>query len=316
MKMTNNLRHIPIDWLIPSRTPMRPVRKTDQEFIEFMESIRTDGILQPLLVRPCKGEDDMGKYEVVEGTHRYEAAKLVGLKSLPCMIRDITDEEVLVLQLKAQAVRPTKTKIYEYSRRLRKLNKEGYTIGDLAALVDKHPSWIQQMLSLHRLTPKCVHELTQGNLTVSSAIELAKLPEHLQETFLDDAAKMKTVPFKKRVREIKRDYDSFLLQQRENDLEQGLSPKLRGVKDIIWESETFEAAKQVLTSCNANTPEMGWKACLAWIMRIDPVSVKKRKANIKDTKNVFLTQYQVRQKQRELIKNLTFKTNETGETNE
>lgn len=308
MNTTKNLQHIELCRISPSRTPLRPVRKKDPEFTELMESIRTDDVLQPILVRPDKKKGASTDYEVVEGNYRYAAAKLVGLKTIPCQIKELTDREVLIIQLKAQAVRPQETKPFEYARRLKKLLDDGLTINDLAAIVDKGPGWVKSMLSLNRLSEKCQHELNSGNLKVSNAIRLATLPRHLQEIFLDDAVKMKMVPFQKRVSQAKRDYDAFLLEQTQGQHEEGVFPRMRGLKDIMLESETFEAAEQVLTSCNATTPEMGWKACLAWIMRIDPVTVKNRKAGVKEKRHEYLSAYEIRLKQRRMIENLTFDT--------
>jgi hypothetical protein len=268
-----------------------------------MESIRTDGVLQPILVRPM-GDD----YEVVEGHHRFEASKLVGCETIPCYIREMTDREVLIVQLKAQAVRPRDTRPFEYARRLKKLTEEGFTIRDLSNMVDKQPDWVRNMLRLNRLCHAAANRVLSGDITVSKAIHLAKLPEHLQPTFIDDAIKMKAQPFSRRVTEAKRDYDAFLLKDRQGSLEEGFSPRIRSVKDIMKESETFEAAGKVLTSCNANTPEMGWKACLAWLMRIDPVTVRDKKAGIKEQYHAYLTDYQLRLKTREMIENLTFDT--------
>ena len=123
--------------------------------------------------------------------------------------------------------------------------------------------------------------------------------------------------FVTRAREAKRDYDAFLLKQRQEEHAEGYFPRVRNVKDIMAEAETSEFAEQVLTSCNANSPEMGWKACLAWIMRLDPISVEKRKAGEKERKHEFLTHHAYRMKQRELIKNLTFDTiNTSGDSHE
>lgn len=316
MNATNDLRHIEVCRIQPSRTPLRPVRKTEPEFYELMESIKADGLLQPILVRPDKLNED--GFEVVEGNHRFAAVKLIGHETIPCIIKDLTDREVLIIQVKAQAVCPTDVRIYEYSRRLRKLIDDDLTIRDLAAIIDKSPSWVSSMLSLSRLHPACVDDVNSGKIKASKAIELSKLPEHLQPLFKEDALRMKVEPFKARVREAKRDYDAFLLEQRTEEKEGGIIPRIRGTKDIMNEADSFEAAEKVLTSCNANSPLMGWKACLAWVMRIDPVTVEKRRQGIKDGKYEYLTNYKMRLKQRRMIEQLTFDTTEpeTGESNE
>jgi len=311
MNATNNLRHIEVCRIEPSRTPLRSIRKTEPEFVELMESIRSDGVLQPILVRPIK--DREGYYEVVEGNHRFAVVRLLRHETIPCQIKELTDREVLIIQVKAQAVRPTDIKIYEYARRLRKLIDTDMTIRDLAATLDKSPAWVSRMLSLVNLDPSVIDDVNSGKINASKAIALSKLPQHLQPTFHDDAIHMKTVPFTKRTREAKRDYDAFLLNQKQEEQQDGVQPRIRGVKDIMAEADTFEAAGKVLTSCNANTPEMGWKACLAWIMRIDPVSVENRRQGIKDSNYEFLNNYRLRIKQRRMIEQLTFDTIDTSQ---
>jgi ParB/RepB/Spo0J family partition protein len=316
MNEPNNLQHISVSRIEPSRTKLRPVRKKDPEFVELMESIRTDGVLQPILVRPHPRPEEGYDYEVVEGNHRFAANKLVYNETIPCLVQDLTDREVLIIQLKVQAVRPQSVQKIEYARRLQKLMDEGLTVNDLCAIVDKGPGWVRHMLSLNRLTQKCLDSALKGKITASKAMELSKLPQHLQDRFLDDAEKMKVAPFKERMRQVKRDYDTFLLEGKQDDLANGINPRMRGVKDIMIEAETNESAELVLTSCNANSPEMGWKACLAWIMRIDPVSVEKARAGKKDKKHEFLNNYQMRLKTRKLIENLTFDTINTGDSHE
>ena len=311
MNAPNNLRHIEVSRIVLSRTPLRPIRKTEPEFYEVMESIRTDGVLQPILVRP--DPQVKGGYEVVEGNHRFAIVKLLKHETIPCIIKDLTDKEVLIIQLKAQAVRPSETRLYEYARRLRKLMDEDLTIRDLAAIIDKSPAWVSRMLSLVNLHPDCVSDVNNGKIKLSKAVDLSKLPKHLQPNFKDDAIKMKTVPFRKRCLRAKRDYDSFLLEQRTEQKEEGILPRMRGANEILNEADKFEAAEQVLTSCNANNPLMGWKACLAWIMRIDPVSVDKRRKGIEDSRKEFLTNYKIRMKERKMIENLTFQTGESHE---
>jgi len=226
----------------------------------------------------------------------------------------MTDMEVLLFQLKAHAVRPKETQVYEYARRLRKLLNSGMTISDLSAIIDKTPNWIRQQLQLNRLIRKAVNKLNNGDMKVTAAAALASLPDHLQEAFLDDACKMKSEPFIKRCREAKRDYDSFLLNQRADEHDDGYYPYLRPVTTIMEEAETYKNAKEVLTVCNATTPLEAWRACLSWMMRLDPITVDKRKRGVKEGERQRITSYQFRKQQRKMIENLTFDTI-TGDSN-
>jgi ParB family chromosome partitioning protein len=112
------LKTIPISDLIPPKRRLRALRKYDVVYCEMVESMKKDGVLQPILVRPL-GD----KYEVVEGNYRHSAATEAGLVEIPCLVREMTDHEVLILQLKANAIRPLTNK-YEYARRIYKLLKD------------------------------------------------------------------------------------------------------------------------------------------------------------------------------------------------
>jgi len=87
-----------VKYLSPTNLVISPynVRENPEEGIdELIKSIREVGILQPLIVRPIERR----KYEVVVGARRLIAAKALGLKKVPCLVRDISDREALVLSL-------------------------------------------------------------------------------------------------------------------------------------------------------------------------------------------------------------------------
>src|SRR5690606_20136917 len=65
---------------------------------ELAVSIRTQGIMQPILVRPLTGKD-AGKYEIIAGERRYRAAKLAGLAEVPVLVKEVADENAAVMAL-------------------------------------------------------------------------------------------------------------------------------------------------------------------------------------------------------------------------
>ena len=76
-------------------SPTNPRRRIDEQTIaQLAESIRTQGVLEPLIVR-IKGK----KYEIVCGERRYRAAKVASLTELPCLVRELSDEQVLDIQI-------------------------------------------------------------------------------------------------------------------------------------------------------------------------------------------------------------------------
>ncbi len=85
---------VPVEDLLPS--PYQP-RKTfgKKKLEELADSIRQEGVLQPILVRPIAG----GKYEIVAGERRWRAAQLAGLEEVPCVVREVGEEQARVISL-------------------------------------------------------------------------------------------------------------------------------------------------------------------------------------------------------------------------
>jgi hypothetical protein len=98
--LQNSLIYIPLSRIAPSKT--NPRKTFDGPAMdELVSSIRANGVLQPVLVRqlpnPAKGAD--GVYELVAGERRFRAAKAVLLPSIPAMVRELTDQQVLEMQI-------------------------------------------------------------------------------------------------------------------------------------------------------------------------------------------------------------------------
>ena len=302
--MKDNQQTIPASRLHFSRSPLRPVRKDTVEYRELVQSIKKDGLLQPLLVRPVDG----GDYEVVEGGHRLEAGKEAGLDSYPCLVKAYTDQEVMIIQLKCQAVRPQETRKFEYSRRLKKLLDDGMTIPELCNKIDKSPLWVKNILQLLRLCDDAAAPVDRGEITLKKAVALTKLPLELQPNFIDDAIAMPTEEFIARSREAKRDYDHYLTKGEFDDKMLGAHPRIRSGLQIIKEANSRRAAIEVLPAAEAKTPLDGWNACLAWVMRIDPLTLERKQKSISEGKDETIDLYTYRQMKRQMIRNLVTDT--------
>lgn len=70
------------------------MRKSPGDVAELMQSIREKGILEPLLVRPVES-----RYELIVGSRRFEAAKRLGLRTVPAVVRPMLDEDALIISL-------------------------------------------------------------------------------------------------------------------------------------------------------------------------------------------------------------------------
>jgi len=303
------LSHIPISQIYPPTMLLRAVKRTTYQWEEFCDSIKRDGVLQPILVRP---HPTLVGYQVVEGNHRYHAAKLAGHSTIPCYIREVTDKEIEILQLKAQAVRPINADMWDYAKRLRKLMDSGHTINDLCSIICKSPQWVRKILKLNRLCDAARLPLSNGEIKLCAAVALSDLPEPLQARFVEDAMVMPAGKFVDRVREARLDYELAILNGTVEDRDEGIKPRLRSLKQLMIESDTKEAANRVLEARNAETALDGWMACLAWMMRLDPVTIQSIRDGVKEEKDARLTDLEFRRQKRRMIENLVPNISPTG----
>lgn len=292
--MSTEQRLLLTDILKPKH-PIRPIRRNSPEYMEMVESIRKDGVLQSILVRPVPGG-----WEVVEGWHRFEASKEAGKLDIPVLIRDLSDEEVLVIQLKCQAIRPP-TASFEYARRLKLLMQSGITMPQLSKMIDKTPKWIEDQLQLNRVCDAARGPIERGEIAMTSALALANLPMDLQDKFIDDAIAMKASDFVVRAKAALRDFKAFLLNEKQEDKAIGASrPALRAINTLKREALKPRNAKTVLKATKAKTPLDGWVACLSWMFKLDPVTVSKRKEKLEEEQTTMNTA-EYRRTNREMI---------------
>lgn len=142
-----------------------------EELAELTDSIKQNGILQPLLVRRSGDH-----YEIVAGERRYQAARAAGLTEVPVVIREISDDDVFKLALIENLQRSDLTPLEE-ARGYRQLIKDkGLTQEELAKILSKSRSAITNTIRLLDL-PKEVQELVdEGNLSAGHARAILAVP--------------------------------------------------------------------------------------------------------------------------------------------
>ena len=140
----DEIKEIRIARLRPSDSnPRKDFRDVDQ--FELMDSIKSVGVLSYLLVRPI-GND----FEIVAGERRYRAAKALGLESLPCRVRHLTDEEVGKIQL-IENIQRSNLSATEELAGVRELEELGVKGEELAKSLGKTNDWLQLRLDFGKL---------------------------------------------------------------------------------------------------------------------------------------------------------------------
>jgi ParB family chromosome partitioning protein len=159
-------RNLPLNVLIPSKTNPRRIIE-DDSLRELAESISVHGVLEPLIVRPVTERD----FEVVVGGRRFAASKKAGKDDAPCSIRNLTDAQVLEIQLVENLQRRDVHPMEEAHgfHALLKLEEPKYTIEQIGAKVGKAPAYVASRARLTELIPAVVEAFYAEEIGVGHA---------------------------------------------------------------------------------------------------------------------------------------------------
>lgn len=187
------ISQLPPDKLSPfAKHPYR-VRE-DAAMDELVESVRVHGILSPLLARP-KGEG----YELVSGHRRRLAAQKLGLPTVPVLVREMTDDEAVILMVDSNLQRENllpSEKAFAYQMKLEAMKHQGKstsckvcTKSRTDEMIGKHESvsarTIQNYIRLTNLVPPLLQMVDDGRIALSPAVELSYLTRDEQAELWD-----------------------------------------------------------------------------------------------------------------------------------
>jgi ParB family chromosome partitioning protein len=174
-------RDLPLSQLTESKT--NPRRVFDEASLkELAASIRSQGVLSPLLVRPLTENG----FEIVAGARRYRAAQMAESSTVPVRTVHLSDAEVIEAQLVENLIRAEIHPMEEAEGFARPLALEEpiYSIEQIAARVGKQPSFVASRMKLIDIVPVAVDAFYANEIGVGHALLLAKLPADQQEQAL------------------------------------------------------------------------------------------------------------------------------------
>lgn len=172
--MTDPFRSILLTRITPS--PTNPRKRFDEaKLAELAESIKSQGVIQPVVVRALDID-----YELVAGERRFRAAALAGLEEIPAIIRELSDADVLEIQVLENAQREDVHPLEECLGFKRILDSGMYGTGIeaielLAGKLGKSASFVYQRLKLASLTEKAQADFLDGLVTAGHAVMIARL---------------------------------------------------------------------------------------------------------------------------------------------
>jgi len=165
------LASLAIDALQPGR--YQPRARIGQEGLaELAESIKAQGVMQPILARPIGA----GRYEIVAGERRWRAARMAGLTTVPALVRDVPDRHALAIALIENLQREDLNPLDEATGIKRLTEEFGMTHAEAADAVGRSRAAITNALRLLELAPPVQELLREGKLDMGHARALLALP--------------------------------------------------------------------------------------------------------------------------------------------
>jgi len=169
--------HVPIDKVFPN--PVQPRRNFSEEALnELSESIREKGVLQPLIVRPRPGRE--GEFEIVAGERRWRASQIANQHSIPVIVREFDDLEVLEIAIIENVQRADLNAIEEAVGYRQLMDKFGHTQERLSDAIGKSRSHIANLLRLLTLPEEVVTHVREGRLSAGHARALVASENPIQ----------------------------------------------------------------------------------------------------------------------------------------
>ncbi len=194
-----SVREIPLEEI--SDFPNHPFKvKMDESMADMAESVKQYGVLVPALVR----EKPEGGYEMIAGHRRKMASELAEKKEIPCIVRNLTDDEAIIIMvdsnLQREQILPSE-KAFAYKMKLAAMNRQGQRT-DLTSvplgqklgktsrelLAEKSPdsnTQIQRYIRLTELITPILDMVDSGKIAIRPAVELSYLPKEQQTVLLD-----------------------------------------------------------------------------------------------------------------------------------
>lgn len=172
--------------------------RMDAKMVETIESVREHGVLVPALVR----EKPTGGYEMISGHRRKMASEMAGLENLPCIVRNLSDDEAVIVMvdsnLQREEILPSE-KAFAYKMKLDAMNRQGKrtdltstplvskfrTNEILAQEAGESRETIRRYIRLTELIPEILEMVDDKKISMRPAVELSYLPKEEQEILYD-----------------------------------------------------------------------------------------------------------------------------------
>lgn len=179
--LPDTFQTLPLAAIAPSLTNPRKTFNAER-LAELANSIKASGVHQPILVRPLPGERvaETGRkvtHEIVAGERRYRASVLASATTIPALVRELSDQQVLEIQIVENLQRDDLTQLEEAEGYQQLMHHSALTSDQVGAKIGKSRSYVYARLKLLDLSMECKDALRAGTIDSSRALLIARIPD-------------------------------------------------------------------------------------------------------------------------------------------
>jgi ParB/RepB/Spo0J family partition protein len=275
--VNDELKWIPTEQLADPPVVLRLVARGSLAYMELRDSVAAHGLLNPILVRASARFP--GMYDVADGLYRATACRETGRSPVPALVKELTDDDLLAIQIQANALRP-ETSPTDFARQIKRIMaaRPELTLTELSAsILHKSPRWVSETLGLLNLRQDFQPAVDRGEMPLGSAYELARIPYKFQPQFFDAARTMPVAEFRATAQAFLKQFQEGV---RQGKLDAFFTAEFKPVahgrpwKEVIAEHEKPSRAALVLVAEQCKTLTDAWRAALAWVLHLDRASVE------------------------------------------
>ena len=167
----NDIKHIPVSEI--RSNPYQPREHFDEEALnELAESIKEHGVIEPIIVKKS-----IHGYDLVAGERRTKASVIAGVKTIPAIVKDFTDEQMMDIAILENIQREDLSPVELAVGFQNYINHTGLTQDEIAKKFGKSRSYITNLLGLLRLPKSVIEQINRGKISMSHARVLSKLED-------------------------------------------------------------------------------------------------------------------------------------------
>lgn len=173
--LDDSLQYFPLDMMQSGKYQPR-VDMAEDSLEELADSIRAQGLVQPIVVRPIDG----GRYEIIAGERRWRAAKIAGLETIPVIVRDVSDRSAIAMALIENVQRENLNPMEESNALQRLVDEFSMTHQEAAEAVGRSRAAVSNLLRLRNLNDGVKRLVENGDLEMGHARALLALESDAQ----------------------------------------------------------------------------------------------------------------------------------------